>query len=353
MGLFSSLLSSVSAPVASVGFQVPPALPKIGAAVAEPIVRRASLKPAEGLPPPQTTTPAAYLSALLGRRMAVEAVGFLAHGLSDPDAVRWASDSCDLVSDRQTPPDREAADVCKRWLANPMQDNQAKAAAAAQLGEHKGPGAWAAQAAAWAGSPTEGLVGKASSGCVMLAAALTKGPLPILSAPSAPAVPQPPDAKTAGALLASKLSPAVPSAPVQLSLPSIPAKGGIPAGAARASLFPPWRRLERRWRPARRTDGSRPSGSCVSHSFVAAGHRRTDRARTCFRPWNVTGQVMPALQAISRPRNRHRRREIMSDSICVWLRKAYFSRASIDSGMSEQFGPSPSLAKGWVERRIG
>jgi len=204
MGLFSSIFSAKPKATAApppaegpVSFSVPAQLPKLSATSATPILKEAGLKPPERTNTTDTLSTAGCLDSLLKEKKAADSVTFLAHALPQKDAVHWAAVSCDAVKDKLSPADQLAAAACREWLANPTSANQALAANAAQQAEHGGPGAWAAQAAAWckggsAVSPTSGPaaalsppVGKAVAGCVMLAAALNK---PGVSLPQKPSV---------------------------------------------------------------------------------------------------------------------------------------------------------------------
>ena len=164
MALFGGLFSRPTAP-APVVFQVPVMLPKLSA----------------GASP---EAPAGPLAGLLRQQKPVEAVSFLAHALPERDAVRWAAQSCEMVSGQQSAEDQRAAETSRRWLAQPNEANRQEAGAAAAAAAHAGPGAWSAQAAAWSApsfgtgnaSPEpvpSGLVGQAVTGSVMLAAAMS------------------------------------------------------------------------------------------------------------------------------------------------------------------------------------
>lgn len=123
------------------------------------------------------------LQSLLDEGKVVEGVAKLSESLPESDGVRWAADSSDLVKAAQTAPDRAATAAARQWLAAPTPENQAAAAKAAAASGHQGPGAWAAQAAAWAapvlaigavGAAPGALVSQAVKGSVMLAAAMSK-----------------------------------------------------------------------------------------------------------------------------------------------------------------------------------
>jgi hypothetical protein len=176
MNLFSSLFSknpppnlaaATKSPGRPVTFDVPAALPKL-------ILPEAMETKGEEI------APAAHLSSLLEQQKATESVEFLAASLPEEDAIRWASESCALVAPKLTPNDQAALDCCNAWLAEPTATNGKLAGAAAARADYSGPGAWAAQAAAWA--ETTGfsarmmspLIAKAVTGSIMLAAVLAK-----------------------------------------------------------------------------------------------------------------------------------------------------------------------------------
>jgi hypothetical protein len=214
MAFFSSLFSRPAAPAATpapVQFEVPAALPRLGGASAGEIAARAGQR--ENLPP-AGTTPASHVGTLLQQRKPMEAVAFLAHALPPRDSVRWATQACALVAGQQTPADRQAAEAARLWSAQPTEENRQRALAGATEAGHAGPGAWAAQGAAWAGAaPTPGapppadLTGKAVAGAVMLAAAMTR-----------PGVQLPPVAKPAAPNAPTLAAPALPALP-QLAVP--------------------------------------------------------------------------------------------------------------------------------------
>lgn len=169
-------LAGASAPREPV-IAVPPQLPALGPADTGAVARRAGLPP-----PPGNLSKPDYISHLLQAKQPMAVVGFLAHALPAPKAVLWASESCDLVRSRQSPADQQAAAKARAWAVNPSVANRQAATDAAAAADYAGPGAWAAQAAAWSAAPAEaaqndpevtaGLVGKAVAGSVMLSAAL-------------------------------------------------------------------------------------------------------------------------------------------------------------------------------------
>lgn len=207
---FPKLAATLASPVkdaapAAFEFKIPASLPKLA-----PLAETGA------------DDSAARLSALLKERKAPEAIDLLAKQLPEQDAVRWAGDSCDVVSEKLTPKDKAALDSCKAWLAEPGLTNKSLAGAAAAKAGHGGPGAWAAQAAAWAktlGEPKPlpnhpALLAQAVAGSVMLAAALTQPGVTL---------PKPDDGTlTPANLPAFPNKPSAPSSPVPVAAPNPP-----------------------------------------------------------------------------------------------------------------------------------
>jgi hypothetical protein len=199
---------------------VPEALPGITASSAAAIGKAASLGDgAMALITPEQT-PAQGLAALGEKQMGDDMVKVLAHGMDDRKGVFWATRSAEKVAGTLPPADREALAAAQAWVKNPTPEAQALAAKAAARTDFRGPGAWAAQGAAWAepakaaeisGAPVAmpRLTPNAVIGAVMLSAAVTAFPQHANpAAPSAPAAPtlpaatSPPPAPADGAAVA-------------------------------------------------------------------------------------------------------------------------------------------------------
>jgi hypothetical protein len=142
-------------------------------------------------------TPCQQAQALNQKQLSSDAVKSLAHGLPEQKSVQWAAASAEKVSNPAHKPDFEAIQAAKAWSQNPTPENQKAAALVAAKTDHKTPGAWAAQGAAWAGSG-KGLTGHATSGAVMLAAAQGGKPIsppgvaaPKLEVPKVPEIAKP------------------------------------------------------------------------------------------------------------------------------------------------------------------
>lgn len=129
--------------------------------------------------------PAADLAATLNEGRMADGVTQLAESLPEKDGVRWAADASEMAKAAKPAGDSAATAAARAWLNNPSPGTQSAAAAAARDAGHQGPGAWAAQAAAWAqgpettrttGGPAGGpspLVSNAVKGAVLLAAAMS------------------------------------------------------------------------------------------------------------------------------------------------------------------------------------
>lgn len=184
----------------------PKPYPKLKAASASSVASRFTPQPAaQALLQPEQT-PAEYLDVLEQNQMGEDAVKTLAHGMPERESVWWASQSAGKVSDKLPAADVQAMKAAEAWVKNPSPTTQAGAAKAAASTDFQGPGAWAAQAAAWSqpsaatpaaapATPTvtapvasQNLTPHAVTGAVMLAAAIAAKPelaAPKLAAPSA------------------------------------------------------------------------------------------------------------------------------------------------------------------------
>ena len=77
----------------------------------------------------------------------------MAGDMSEQESVWWASKSSDMVEGQMTPEDIEAKKAAEVWVKDPSPANKSAAEEAAKQTDFKGPGAWAAQAAAWSNEP--------------------------------------------------------------------------------------------------------------------------------------------------------------------------------------------------------
>lgn len=138
-------------------------------------------------------SPAQYSAALQKGKFSRDQIHFLAHGMPPRESVGWACQSSSKVADKLEPADKNALGAAQNWVKNPTPENQSAAAAAAAKTNYQGPGAWAAQGAAWAHPSTPNLTGHAVAGSVMLSAAKASGKMPAIpQAPTLPTVPKVP-----------------------------------------------------------------------------------------------------------------------------------------------------------------
>lgn len=130
--------------------------------------------------------------------MGDEMVKTMAHGMPDREGVHWAAQSAQKVSDKLPPADVQAMQAAQTWVKDPTDANQAAAAAAAAKTDYRGPGALAAQGAAWAkpatpavpqagAAATPRLTPHAVAGSVLLSSAIQANPA--LAAPAAAVAP--------------------------------------------------------------------------------------------------------------------------------------------------------------------
>ena len=235
MSLFQNLFKP-PAPAAPPPPKVPPVptqLPKITAPTAAEITKTSQPSPpAQALLTPQQT-PSQYLGALQEKHLGTDMVKTMAHGMPDREGVWWASQSAQKVSDKLPPSDVHAMNAAQAWVKNPTPANKAAAADAASKTDHRGPGAWAAQGAAWSqpASPAGAtaaprLTPHAVTGAVLSAAAIKANPAlatPALKAPTlaAPTLKAP--------QLAAPQTPQVPQAPLAPQAPQAPPPAVPPA----------------------------------------------------------------------------------------------------------------------------
>lgn len=234
MAFFTNPFKPQSPPVPKVQpVQAPPVpaqLPKISAPTAAQIAQHSQLSPAaQALLTPQQT-PAQHLQALQDYHLGNDMVKTLAHGMPDRDGVHWATQSAEKVSDKLPAEDVHAMKAAQAWVKSPTPANKAAAGAAAAKTNFSGPGAWAAQGAAWS-QPSAPADSGAASGAAALprmtphavtASVLMSSSIhanPALAAPKA----QVPSLKAPTAALPSLKAPQVapPQAP-QAPAPTVP-----------------------------------------------------------------------------------------------------------------------------------
>jgi hypothetical protein len=214
---------------------ISPPLVKITSPTAAGICQAFPLQPESSQLLTPTQTPAEYLQTLQQHHQSEDSIKLLAHGMPDRESTWWATQSAQKVANPANAADQEAIQAAETWVKNPSAATQQQAAAAAAKTDYQTPGAWAAQAAAWAQAPGSGagipgappipaapgmpaaptaprLTPHAASGAVMLAAAMSAQPLP--AKPHFQAAPLP--AMEKPALVAPTLAmpkPAIPPTP--------------------------------------------------------------------------------------------------------------------------------------------
>ena len=123
-------------------------------------------------------SPAEYVSALEKSSLQGDACKFMVYGMSERDAVCYATKSAQKVADPSNLVDQKAIQAAEAWMKVPGEASQKAATAAATAAGHASPGAWAAQAAAFAQVPPAGaavpgapnLTSHAAWGAIQLAA---------------------------------------------------------------------------------------------------------------------------------------------------------------------------------------
>lgn len=127
----------------------------------------------------------ATLAATLNEGRVVDGVTQLAETLPEKDAIRWAADASEMTKAAKPAADSAATSAARAWLREPSASAQTTAATAAREAGHQGPGAWAAQAAAWA-QPAENSAAAASSAPSPLVAGAVKGAVLLAAAMANP-----------------------------------------------------------------------------------------------------------------------------------------------------------------------
>ncbi len=130
-------------------------LPKLTTPAAADLAAKSNAAPASQALVKPGMSSSEYIHALEENKQSVDAVKALAHGMPEKDSVCWACHSSQQVADKLNPQEKAAAQAAQAWVKNPTEANQAAAAAAASKTDFKGPGGWAAQAAAWAKTPAQ------------------------------------------------------------------------------------------------------------------------------------------------------------------------------------------------------
>jgi hypothetical protein len=187
-------------------------VPKIHAPQATDVTSRFTPQPKSASLLQPGMSPGQYLGALEQNKLTEDAIKTLAYGMPERESVWYACQSSHRVADKMTSADLNALNAAEAWVKDPTPETKAQAAAAAKQTDYQGPGAWAAQSAAWSqttpGVPAQdgipgvepsSLTPHAASGSVMLAVAMeADAPVadiarPSLDMPEAPEMPVLPD----------------------------------------------------------------------------------------------------------------------------------------------------------------
>jgi hypothetical protein len=207
--------------------------PKIAAPTAAGIAKGFTPSPPAAALLKPNMAPAQYLTALEQNNLSNDAIKTLAHGMPERESVWYACQSSQRVAGQLPPNDATALNAAEAWVKNPNPATQANAAAAAAATDYQGPGAWAAQGAAWStttpGAPPlpavpgmnpASLTPHATASSVQLASAMEAGaPMPKIDMPA----------------LQQPVPPELPAVP---ALPQAPALAG-PTAPALPQMSPP------------------------------------------------------------------------------------------------------------------
>jgi uncharacterized protein DUF6931 len=193
MALFKNPFGPSAAPKPPKVPPVPEYLPKIKAAKAAELTQHSDPSPAAKSVLTPQQTPSQYLGALQEKHLGGDMVKTMAHGMPDREGTHWAAQSAEKVSDKLPPSDVHAMKAAQTWVKNPTAENQAAAGAAADKAGHKGPGALAAQSAAWSkpeGTPaSERLAPHTVAGAVLMSSAIKANPALATAPTQAPTTP--------------------------------------------------------------------------------------------------------------------------------------------------------------------
>jgi hypothetical protein len=121
----------------------------------------------------QELSPAEFFSRLEERRLSVDAINLLAHGLPHREAIFWACRCVEKYAAALPPEGQEAWSAAQKWVQAPTGNACQAARDSIKNSTFQNAGAWTAQAVSWAGSAEQAaLTGKAVSAAVQMAAAL-------------------------------------------------------------------------------------------------------------------------------------------------------------------------------------
>jgi hypothetical protein len=170
-------------------FSTPPApLPKITAPTAAEICEKSKPSPeGKALLTPDMKPPE-FQKALEQKKLGVDSVHFLAHGMQPKDSICWGAQSCKLVVGKLSPPELEMFKGLELWLKTPNAALLGNISACIPKIDFTGPAGWCGQAALWVGMPA--LAAAAIAGAILLCAGLKVGvAMPPIPKPKIPIPP--------------------------------------------------------------------------------------------------------------------------------------------------------------------
>lgn len=167
-------------------------LPKITAPTAAAVCEKSQPSPEGKALLTPDMKPAEYQKSLESKKLGVDSVHFLAHGLPPKDAICWGAQSCRLVAPKLSMPEMNMLNALEAWLKNPTPALLASISGCIPKIDFTGPAGWCGQAALWMGMPA--LAAAAIAGAILLAAGL-KVPMPPIPKPKleVPLVPLTPE----------------------------------------------------------------------------------------------------------------------------------------------------------------
>src|SRR2546423_1851048 len=131
----------------------PPDLPKIPAPTAAEVCDKSKPSPEGKALLVPGMNPAQFQLALEKKKMSVDSVHFLAHGLPPMDAICWACQACRLVAPKLSPFELDALKMTEAWLELPNPALLPAISVSVPKCDFTGPAGWAGQAALWIAMP--------------------------------------------------------------------------------------------------------------------------------------------------------------------------------------------------------
>lgn len=161
-------------------------LSKIEAKTAAEICSRLELSEQAASLPRDGIAPAAFLERLIGARLFLDAIRFLAYALPKREAIWWAARCARLAAAAPLPPEQQSTlEMVERWCAQPNEDLRRAAMAASEKAQLKTPAGCAALAVFFSGGslappnvpavpPADDLTARTVAGAVLMAAVVNE-----------------------------------------------------------------------------------------------------------------------------------------------------------------------------------